>query len=443
MIKQLLFSVLALGQGNYHSPSIETIPAEDYYEQVISALPLLPQNYQPGAFDCAATVAADDPNYQTTAAMGTELGWLEKSAHDWYYFPISAIEGKVLAIDFAYKNDQLSYRYLANEATHTKLFEPWSSSKIMAFIGAMSKLSVDFAQPDTLVGQLRIADIITSIHSYQAIGGANGDSNAYAYYFANLAGRDYLTALLHQAWLNSGQPQVKFRGAYGPAAYTPEPPRWLTASRNQQLSLNAPSSDPGMLAYRCDDCGLTGNKPMTTLVLAEFLKRLASSQRDPLTRLDGLSQQAIDLLFFGVGHSPHEIAAGGMMAGASLTPHRAIAAALQEHYPVLRGLSVQATLDQASNGNWRILHKLWAGPSETRNSGEVVALLHVCLPLPDGRREFTMAVQASSDQEDYTGVGEAGLKVEQMIRQATLQLLRQPPPKVNADKVNATHDQSL
>jgi hypothetical protein len=54
-----------------------------------------------------------------------------------------------------------------------------------------------------------------------------------------------------------------------------------------------------------------------------------------------------------------------------------------------------------------------------------------------------MAVQASSDQEDYTGVGEAGLKVEQMIRQATLQLLRQPPPKVNADKVNATHDQSL
>ena len=82
MIKQLLFSVLALGQGNYHSPSIETIPAEDYYEQVISALPLLPQNYHPGAFDCAAIVAADDPSYQTTAAMGTELGWLEKSAHD-------------------------------------------------------------------------------------------------------------------------------------------------------------------------------------------------------------------------------------------------------------------------------------------------------------------------------------------------------------------------
>lgn len=435
MIKQLLLSVIALGQGDYPA-AIAPISAENYYQQVISALPIVPQNYQPGAFDCATTVAADNPNYLTSAAMGTSPGWLEKSAHDWHYFPISAAEGKILVIDFAYKDDELGYRYLANEASQTSLFEPWSSSKIIAFIGAMVQLGADFSQPDTLIGQQRLADIITSIHSYQPIGEADGDSNAYAYYFANIAGRNNLTELFHQGWLNIGQPKVKFRGAYGPTAYAPEPPRWLTASRAQELAVTALASDPGMLPYRCDDCGVTGNKPMTTLVLAEFLKRLASYDRDPLIRLDGLSADAIAMLFFGLGHSTHEIAAGGMMAGASLTPHRAIAAALQEHYPALRGLSVQATLDQASNGNWRILHKLGAGPSETRDSGEVVALLHVCLPLPDGSREFTMAVQASSPQQNYTGVGEAGLKIEQMIRQATLQLLRQPPAQVGLDKVH-------
>jgi len=434
MIKQLLLSVVALGH-DYYPAAIDSISAEDYYQQVISALPIVPQNYQPGPFDCATTVSADNADYQTTVAMGRAPGWLEKSAHDWHYFPISAAEGNVLVIDFAYKNQQLGYRYLANEATQSQLFEPWSSSKIIAFIGAMTQFSADFAQPDTLIGQVRLADIITSIHSYQPIGGADGDSNAYAYYFANLAGRDYLTALFHEGWLNSGQPQVKFRGAYGPTPYTPEPPRWQTASRAQQLTVTQPTTDPGMLPYRCDNCGLTGNKPMTTLVLAEFLKRLASYQRDPLIQLNGLSADAIAMLFFGPGHSQHDIAAGGMMAGASLTPHRAIAAALQQHYPALRGLSVQATLDQASNGDWRILHKLGAGPSETRDSGEVIALLHVCLPLPDGSREFTMAVQASSQKQDYTGVGEAGLKVEHIIQQATLQLLRQPPSPINAEKV--------
>lgn len=441
MISQLLIGVLALAPSDGHT--IADVAPDAYYQQVMQAPPLLPRDYQPGTFDCAGTVSAASTAYRTSAEMGTAQGWLEQSAHDWQYFPIPASEGKILVIDFAYKNNQLAYRYLANDGSQATLFEPWSSSKIIAFIGAMAKFSADFAQPDTLVGQARLADLITSIHSYQPIGVTDGDSNAYAYYFANLAGRDYLTSLLHEGWLQIGQPAVKFRGAYGPTPYAPEPQQWRTARLQQQLQVLAPSADPGMLPYRCDDCGLTGNKPMTTLVLAEFLKRLVSYQRDPLTRLNGLSAEAVQMLLFAPGHSPHQIAAGGMMAGASLTPHRAIAAALQEYDPSLRGRSMQATLDEATHGQWRIFHKLGAGPSETRNSGEVVALLHVCLPLVQGPREFTMAVQASSPEQSEAGVGAAGWQVEQLIRQATLQLLRQPPAQAQLPQVTEPYAKPL
>lgn len=398
-----------------------------YYEQVMGAPPPQPASAEARWQACAPTVAAADSRYATVAETGTDSGWTERSAHDWDYFDASADDGKVLVIDYAQKGDALAFRYLANDETQADLYEPWSSSKIMAYAGALSLLSDNFAQPDTLVGDVKLADLITSVHSYETSGGADGNSNAIAYYFANIAGRDYLTALFHDAWLNIGQEQVKFRGAYGPSAFAPSDTYWRTPSRSVSAQIVARDNDAGSLSYRCDDCGLTGNKPMTTLASAEFLKRLATHKRVPETRMPGLSDDAVMMLFYGPGHSANSANAGGMMAGASLTPHRAVAQALQAEYPGLQGLSVPETLDTATNGNWRIFHKLGAGPSETRGTSEVVALAHICLPLSDGTREFTVAAQTSVAENTEANVGHAGAKLERLLRQSVQQLVSDRP----------------
>ncbi|RUO63084.1 hypothetical protein [Pseudidiomarina insulisalsae] len=394
-----------------------------YYEQIMGAPPLLPAQPEPRWQACAPTVAADNENYATVAETGTGEGWVEQTVHDWTFFPASVEDGKVLVIDYAQKGDELAFRYLANARTHDDLYEPWSSSKVMAYAGAMSLVSANLAQPDTLVGDVKLADLITSVHSYESSGLADGNSNAIAYYFANLAGRDYLTALFHDAWLNIGQPEVKFRGAYGPSAFVPEDNYWRTPSRFVSAQFVARDNDPGALTYRCEDCGLTGNKPMTTLASAEFLKRLATHKRVPETRLPGVSDDAVMMLFYGPGHSENVANAGGMMAGASLMPHRAVAKALQAQYPILAGRSLQDTLDTATGGNWRIFHKLGAGPSETRGTSEVVALAHICLPLHDGTREFTIAAQTSVDDNTEANVGHAGAKLEDLLRRTIQQLL--------------------
>ncbi|MDN7126105.1 hypothetical protein [Pseudidiomarina terrestris] len=399
---------------------------EAYYEQVMGAPPLLPANAEQRWQACAPAIAPASDSYKTVRESGVSKGWVERSVHDWSFFDASAEDGKVLVIDYARKGEELAFRYLANAQTHDDLYEPWSSSKIMAYSGALSLLSDNFAQPDTTVGDLKLADLITSVHSYEASGAADGNSNAYAYYLANLAGRDYLTALFHDAWLHIGQPQVKFRGAYGPAAYAPVDRFWRTPSRSVSAAFVPYDSDPGMLGYRCEDCGLTGNKPMTTLVSAEFLKRLATHKRVPETRMPGLSDDAVMMLFYGPGHSANSANAGGMMAGASLMPHRAIAAALKTHLPELAELSTQQVLDQATAGNWRIFHKLGAGPSETRGTSEVVALAHVCLPLASGTREFTVAAQASVAGNSYENVGIAGAKLERLLTETVQTLLTNP-----------------
>ena len=115
------------------------------------------------------------------------------------------------------------------------------------------------------------------------------------------------------------------------------------------------------------------------------------------------------------------------MAGASLTPHRAVAQALQTEYPELADLSVQETLDTATGGNWRIFHKLGAGPSETRGTSEVVALAHICLPLADGTREFTVAAKAAVPENTEANVGHAGAKLETLLRRTVQQLISERP----------------
>ena len=48
-------------------------------------------------------------------------------------------------------------------------------------------------------GDTALVDLISSINSYEAFGKADGNSNAIASYFVNVAGREYLRGLLMRA----------------------------------------------------------------------------------------------------------------------------------------------------------------------------------------------------------------------------------------------------
>ncbi|NVK56436.1 MAG: hypothetical protein HWE26_12530 [Alteromonadaceae bacterium] len=403
----------------------------DFYHNVFSAPPLLPKSFRPDCVKpaCSAELmpgmsmfrAEPNPAYFTVAQSGTAAGWEERVASDWHYFTIPASMGKITLIDFGATPDGTGYRYLANANTQNILYEPWSSSKIMAFAGALATIGRD-VNASTLVGDVTLGDLITSINSYAPSGNADGNSNAIATYFANIAGREFLTGLFHNKWLNMNNPAIRFRGAYGPTAFSPTSADWQFDLRNKLAvePFEEASDDPFYQSYRCDECGLTGNKPMTTLAQAEFLKRLATHYSEPQTRLPGFNAWHLSMLLYGDGHSNSVVDAGGMQAGIGVLLAQAIANALAPGSDA----SAKAVLDEQTGGRWRIFQKIGAGPSETRGQSETVLLAHVLLQLNKGpAREFTLAVQTEVKGNSEAGVGRAAQKMQEVLNISMAQLL--------------------
>ena len=412
----------------------------DFYNNVFSAPPLLPKQYRSDCSipDCIANMMPGasmrsrkpNPDYITVAQSGIEPGWEERVASDWNYFNVPASLGKITAIDFGPTPDGTGYRYLANANTQNILYEPWSSSKIMAFAGALATIGREVSA-STLVGDVKLGDLITSINSYAPSGKADGNSNAIATYFANIAGREFLTGLFHDKWLNMNNPAIRFRGAYGPTAFAPNSADWQFDLRNKLAvePFAEAGDDPFYQAYRCDECGITGNKPMTTLAQAEFLKRMVTHNSEPQTRLPGFMPSHLDMLLYGNGHSNSVVDAGGMQAGIGVLLARAIADALAPGSDA----SAKAVLDELTGGRWRIFQKIGAGPSETRGQSETVLLAHVVLQFNEGLpREFTLAVQTEVEGNSEAGVGRAGKKMQQLLNIAMAQLLSEKSSKMAA-----------
>jgi hypothetical protein len=366
-----------------------------------------------------------------------KAGWEQRIASDWQFFSAPTELGRILIIDLkATDNDNvagtdispLSYRYLANKSTQNELYEPWSSSKIFAYSAAVAKvrqLSEGNIGAASLAGSAPIADLITSINSYETFGQADGDSNAIATYFANVTGRDRLTALFHDQWLLLANPAIRFRGAYSTKVFAPSDTYWHSAPDKISVSVFTESTiDTGYQGYRCEHCGLTGNKPMTTLAQAEWLKRLAVHERDPLTRHPYLQTEDVKVLFFGSGHSDKQHQVGGMMQGISLMLHNAVATAIAGELPA----DPKKVLDDATKGQWRIWQKIGWGPSETRGAGENVVLAHVSLPHYQGGKEFTIAAQTAAAGDGEIYVNYAGIKMQSLLSQSLLELFNSQQP---------------
>ncbi|MBB1470257.1 hypothetical protein H5232_17665 [Pseudoalteromonas sp. SG41-5] len=417
--------------GCQSQPQQETVASlqeqhKTFYQQVMLAAPVLPAdltNIPMQAHLVANRVAQS--HYKTAAQVNySQLGWQQRVAADWHYFDIPTSQGKLLVIDYQQQGNQLAYRYLAN-GTQNDLYEPWSSSKIQAFSGAIAK--VRQINPElgahALIGDSNVADLITSINSYEHFGSADGNSNAIASYFINVAGRDYLSNLFADNWLKLNDSRIMFKGAYATEIFTPSTIRWqstdsdVIASNIAYFTVN--TDDPAYLDYRCDGCGLTGNKAMTTLAQAEWLKRLASHTREPLTQQPLLQAQDIDVLFNGTGNTDKTAKVGGMMQGLSqmITDSLAQALAPDDTRPA------KQILDELTQGQWRVWQKIGWGPSETRSTTETVMLAHVYLPFIQGGREFTLVAQNSVPGASEKNLAVVGLKMQANFTHAFKQLL--------------------
>lgn len=440
-------SVLVLLLSSFQLSAASKIDADaqatEFYNKVMNAPAILPANIEDSFISCPLSkVNLNNSNakhaFKTSDDIHYDQGdWEQRISADWGFFSSSEQIGRVLVIDFANTESGLGYRYLANDMTQNQLFEPWSSSKVLAFSAAVSKArdkSNGKVGAASLAGDHPLADLITSINSYEPFGVASANSNAIATYFLNLVGRDKATALFHQDWLRLSNEDIRFRGAYETDLFRPSNALWK--AQNSDISVAMPKllknrDDPGYQEYRCDECGLTGNKPMTTLAQAEWLKRLAAHERDQSTRMPDLHANDVEVLFYATGHSDKINNVGGMMLGISNMLQHAIAKAILEQGSSDKlGASSKAILDAATKGQWRVWQKIGWGPSETRGAGENVVLAHVCLPHFQGGREFTVSAQAIStarhDEPDEIDVGYAGLKMQTLLDNSMAQLLALP-----------------
>lgn len=419
------------------TPSEQTTHDQAFYDNVMNAAPILPQDLNDERTYCLADGATSNmvsPAQAFSTAAQSKLslpGWEARVASDWQYFSAPASKGKILVIDTKQQNTNVGYRYLANDNTQNSVYEPWSSSKIFAFTGAVAKVRSEAQNigANAKIGDTLVSDMITAINSYEINGSAPADSNALATLFANIATRDYLTDLFHQDWLKLDNASVYFRGAYGPSAYTPANYKWLSLANNQYISLkpviNA-ADDPGYLSYRCDTCGLTGNKAMTTLAQAEWLKRLAMHQQNPEYAHPHLQFEDIQVLFYGQGQSQAKQATGGMMMGISNMLQIALAQAISTDDQGIDTKRAKQILDTATQGKWRVFQKIGWGPSETRSTTENVVLAQVCLPHYQGGRSFTLAAQVALPGASEQNLSSAGQAMQQLLNQSMSELLNHP-----------------
>ncbi|MFC4700759.1 hypothetical protein ACFO4O_11360 [Glaciecola siphonariae] len=410
--------------------TVENAQKVEFYETVMNAAPFLPANKNSRALGCDMLVNAQESKHTYVSSEKADYanyGWEERIAHQGDYFHASKADGRILLIDFANANNNLAYRYLSNDNTHKQVYEPWSSSKIFAFTGAIAQLRKQGLGAQAKVGDTYVADMITGINSYDNFGTASGESNALATFFANIAGRKYLSGLFYDDWLKLSAENIYFKGAYGPDAFVPSTYTWQMldgTNDSEQAPLQAVISpflnaadDPAYLPYRCDACGLTGNKPMTTLAQAEWLKRLAAHTRDPATAHPNLRLEDIETLFYGSGNSLGNEQFAGMTLGISLMLQQAIVNAIA-------GKDVadpKAMLDELTKGEWRIFQKIGWGPSETRSTTENVVLAHVCLPHFQGGREFTVAAQVAVPEAKEEHLALAGMKMQTLLQKSLSQ----------------------
>lgn len=268
------------------------------------------------------------------------------------------------------------YKYLSN-GTSQIAFQPWSSTKWMAAANGGANLRRQSSGKVGLTaathGGLPLGDLITNIENYDTSHGFT--SNGLARYFHDIGGRDRANALIHGAWLDRPESE-SFGGNYGMPA--PALGYSFRGPDGAQVSI-APDATSGIANH------------LSTLTMAEFLKRLAVNRDDPATRMPWLEDEDLQTLFYGATQSRNYAGRlGGMSADEAIYIQSAVDI---------------AKVEQRSHGHWRIFSKLGFGNGEFVDNGYACfpVLDAAGHPVPDQGREFVLSVQLATGANSWPG----------------------------------------
>jgi hypothetical protein len=272
-------------------------------------------------------------------------------------------------------NGQVYARYLSN-GTQAATFYPWSSTTFMAAATAattLRKASGGKAGLDARVAfegrSVPLGDVVTAIANYDESHGLS--SNLSAKYFWNVGGRAFGNTLIH-GWL--GRPAAETVGAnYG------------QGDQGLPYSFTAPDGT----SFSVTPDTTTGETTLSTLTMAEFMKRLVTHVDVGGTRLPGLQKKDVETLLYGAETSAfYPRQPGGLSADTAIYVYNALD---------------RAKVEASSRGKWRTFGKLGYGQSRDGTTN-FVHNSYTCLPVldatgkpvPDAGREFVLSVRLAA-----------------------------------------------
>ncbi len=297
-----------------------------------------------------ATFLGKQRSWRTPAEFEpTKPGWDERVGDGLAALKLGS-EWQFTAIDVRkLENGEHAYLYLSN-GTATTILQPWSSSKFIAAASAVTTMRKAGIGADSFIGRMHFGDLVsTSMHGFRTKTTPAG-SNDVGTWFQNVAGRDNSNHLVRQ-WL--GRRNESFGGGYGKVLQG-EPSEF----RDQKTGKRA-------RVYN-GEVGRSESK-LSTLSMAELLRRLAASGTNDPSAWPGLTEGDARIILYG---SPMEL--GGLLAGI-------------DGY-VRQALGRKAKLDARTMGRWRIFGKM--GAAELHVGDEQIVNAYVCLPGVDGGRAF-------------------------------------------------------
>ena len=310
-------------------------------------------------------------------------------------------------------------RYLGNGAERVA-HQPWSSSKVFAVAAAAARLralranlgldaseeTAEQTQAASVgVPSTPLADLMTIIASYDVNSSRPGvTSNALGAYFHAIGGHAAANDYLHH--VIGAEAGESFGGNYG------EP---VPASAGFTLVPGSPPRQPVEIPTDPTPQPPISNH-MSCLTMAEWLRRIVCVREEEprhsgqaAITLAPLTWRDSSAILYGAPESSlfPGLQWGGLSMGTDVY--------------VQRGLNL-STIDERSDGRWRIFSKLGAGISSTAHPGQFEITLNAYACLPDVKRGeglevvLSAAVAAKTDKEADAGMLELVANVTTFLR---------------------------
>lgn len=279
------------------------------------------------------------------------------------------------------------YLYLSN-GTQDAPYQPWSSSKYIAFaaLGARLReeskrqvgLDGDVADPNCVSApnpahrRVPIGDLVTAATLYRDLRLKTNDcrsasqaypldSNNISTWAKNLSGRSFNQKLV-QDWM--GRPGERFDGGYG--TYSPD-----NLERGRPFGKKVTAEDSSAAVELKPPPAPSGvSNSLSAFTLAEFLKRLVMFREDAYTRVPSLQWEDVKIILYGAkpGRSRYfaDLQVGGMQGGSSSYIEAA--------------LGGPQSVDADTRGQWRTFTKIGYGRGKGKPANDFVWHGYGCMP---------------------------------------------------------------